>query len=175
MVGGLLLATNNGGCPPVSSKQRISVVYGWMGGWQIRAHLLAKKVTFGHPLRGRQQITWVFSTLLLILCQLLLRYQVMEFPRYCQVDQMRPLLIVGGQLKLFRICGWENKWWSPVTLGVKVNCVQNPITTWRQCWEVEALGRIVYIVIFPDKCIPRTYASKCRLMFQTWLVHLFLY
>lgn len=39
---------------------------------------------------------------------------------------------------------------------------------------VETLGRTVYIVIFPDKCIQGTYASECRLMFLTWLVHLFL-
>jgi hypothetical protein len=48
-------------------------------------------------------------------------------------------------------------------------------TTWRQCLNlVETLGRAVYIVIFPDKCIPGTFASECRTMFLTWLVHLFL-
>lgn len=33
---------------------------------------------------------------------------------------------------------------------------------------MEALGRTVYIVIFPDKCIPRTFASKCMPMFLSW-------
>lgn len=33
---------------------------------------------------------------------------------------------------------------------------------------MEALDRTLYIVIFPDKCIPRTFASKCMPMFLSW-------
>ncbi|KAI9169587.1 hypothetical protein LWI28_014474 [Acer negundo] len=56
-----------------------------------------------------------------------------------------------------------------VQIQRKVHCVGKSSYHLMAVLEfVETLGRTVYIVIFPDKCIQGTYASECRPMFLTW-------
>ncbi|KAL5759136.1 hypothetical protein ACOSP7_017654 [Xanthoceras sorbifolium] len=56
-----------------------------------------------------------------------------------------------------------------VQLQRKFHCVDKSSYHLKAVLEiVETIGRTVYIVIFPDKCIQGTYASECRPMFLTW-------